>query len=42
MFHTLASRSSALTSGSWGTDSSGSQKKIITSTLPSAMSAPSC
>jgi hypothetical protein len=28
MFHTTAMRKSALTSGSWGTGSNGSQKKI--------------
>ena len=35
-------RSNALTSGSWGTAFSGSQKKISTSILPSEMRAPTC
>ena len=42
MFQTTASRSSALTSGSCGCGSSGSQKKTRKSISPSAISAPSC
>ncbi len=42
MFQTVARRSNALTSGSWGTAFSGSQKKISTSILPSEMRAPTC
>lgn len=41
-FHTAAIRSSALTSGSCGCGSSGSQKKISMSMTPSAIFAPIC
>src|ERR1035437_5710164 len=41
-FHKVARRSSALTSGSWGCGSSGSQKKITMSMSPSAILAPIC
>ena len=41
-FQTAASRSSALTSGSCGCGSSGSQKKISVSIAPSAILAPIC
>ena len=42
MFHTVARRSNALTSGSCGCGSSRSQKKIRTSMTPSAIFAPIC
>ena len=42
MLQTTATRSSALTSGSCGCGSSGSQKKTSTSISPSAMRAPIC
>ena len=42
MFHSAASRSRALTSGSCGCGSSGSQKKISMSISPSAILAPIC
>ena len=42
MFHTVAMRSSAFTSGSCDRDSSGSQKKIRKSMVPSAMRDPIC
>ncbi|MOA44773.1 hypothetical protein D3C78_1670960 [compost metagenome] len=42
IFHTVARRSRAFTSGSWGTAFNGSQKKINISILPSAISAPTC
>ncbi len=42
MFHTTAMRSSALMSGSCGSGSSGSQKKITKSTSPSEILAPIC
>jgi hypothetical protein len=41
-FHKVARRSSALTPGSWGCGSSGSQKKITMSMSPSAILAPIC
>ncbi len=41
-FQTAARRSSALTSGSCGWGSSGSQKKTSMSTRPSAIRAPIC
>jgi hypothetical protein len=41
-FHTTAIRSRAFTSGSWGYASSGSQKKIRKSILPSEMREPIC
>ena len=40
--YTTAMRSRAFTSTSWGCGSMGSQKKISTSTRPSAIMAPSC
>jgi hypothetical protein len=42
MFHTTAMRRRAFTSGSWESDSRGSQKKIRKSMQPSAMRAPIC
>jgi hypothetical protein len=42
MFHTAAMRSSARTSGSCGTDSSGSQKKTRKLMSPSTIIAPTC
>ena len=42
IFHTTAMRKSALTSGSWGCGSSGSQKKMRKSILLSTILAPIC